>query len=98
MKNNIMYDTLPMVEECETAAKEMKINKSPDIDGLSNDFYKKFWKDLYTSFYGALYLCYSVCLPLCLEDIRLSTASPFKLPLYSSRLSWYLKMSIFCVS
>ena len=42
MKNNIMYYAFPTVEECENAAKEMKITKPPDIDGLSNEFYKKF--------------------------------------------------------
>ena len=34
-------DVFPTIEECEIAVKEMKINKSPGIYGLSNEFYKK---------------------------------------------------------
>ena len=49
-----MCDAFPTIEECEIAVKEMKTNKSPGIDGLSNEFYKKFWKDLDTLFYDAL--------------------------------------------
>ena len=49
-----MCDAFPTIEECEIAVKEMKINKSPGIDGLSNEFYKKFWKYLDTLFYDAL--------------------------------------------
>ena len=54
MKNRLMCDAFPTIEECEIADKEMKTNESSGIDGLSNEFYKKFWKDLDTLFYDAL--------------------------------------------
>ena len=47
-----MCDAFPTIDECESSIKEVTINKSPGIDVLSNEFYKK--KDLDTLFYDAL--------------------------------------------
>ena len=47
-------DTFPTLKECETAVNEMKTNKSPGIDGIPNEFYKKFWNDINYLFYNAL--------------------------------------------
>ena len=35
-------------EECLTALKEFKNNKTPGTDGFSAEFYKFFWSDLFT--------------------------------------------------
>ena len=34
------------IEECGLAVQELKNGKSPDTDGLTNEFYKFFWKDI----------------------------------------------------
>ena len=47
-------ETFPTIHECETAVNEMKTNKSPGIDGIPNEFYKKFWNDINNLFYNAL--------------------------------------------
>ena len=47
-------ETFPTIRECETAVNEMKTNKSPGIDGIPNEFYKKFWNDINNLFYNAL--------------------------------------------
>ena len=47
-EDKIFCDTFPTLKECETAVNEMKTNKSPGIlvDGIPNEFYKKFWNDI----------------------------------------------------
>ena len=48
-----MCDALQTIDSEEIAVKELTITKSPGIDGLSNEFYKKFWKDFDTLLYDA---------------------------------------------
>ncbi len=33
-------------KECEIVVKKWALNKSPGLDGISNEFYKKFWSDI----------------------------------------------------
>ena len=47
-------ETFPTIHECETEVNEMKTNKSPGIDGIPDEFYKKFWNDINNLFYNAL--------------------------------------------
>ena len=34
------------IEECTNAIFKMKLNKAPGLDGLSVEFYRKFWNSL----------------------------------------------------
>ena len=40
------------IDELRDAVKNLKLNKSPGSDGLTPDFYKKFWPNLEVIFYG----------------------------------------------
>ena len=41
-----MCDGEITVTECSDAVNEMKLNKSPGLDGLSVEFYRTFWDSL----------------------------------------------------
>ena len=45
-EENIYYDRLPSIEECTAVVSNLKSNKSPGLDGLTSEFYKKFWSDI----------------------------------------------------
>ena len=40
--------------ECTDAVTNLKTNKSPGLDGLTNEFYQCFWNDIKELFYEAL--------------------------------------------
>ena len=39
-------DSFPTLDECKDAVMNLKANKSPGFDGISNEFYQTFWKDI----------------------------------------------------
>ena len=67
-KDKSMCDGEITVTECSDAVNEMKLNKSPGLDGLSVEFYRTFWDKLkyfliktYNKGYNENMLTYSQC-------------------------------------
>ena len=65
-KDKSICDGEITVTECSDAVNEMKLNKSPGLDGLSVEFYRTFWDKLkyfliktYTKVYNENLLTYS---------------------------------------
>ena len=53
-----MLDQFPTLDECTCAVFDMKENKSPGLDGIPSEFYKKFWKELKDHFYSCMRYSY----------------------------------------
>ena len=53
-EEKLFCDKFPSLEECTDAVMNLKPNKSPGLDGLTNEFYKTFWNDLKMLFYDML--------------------------------------------
>ena len=49
-----LTQTFPSLAECTDAVTNLKTNKSPGLDGLTNEFYQCFWNDIKELFYEAL--------------------------------------------
>ena len=47
-------NSFPSMEECTDAVRNMKLNKSPGLDGLPSEFYKSFWDKIKHLFYDNL--------------------------------------------
>ena len=47
-------NSFPSMEECTDAVRNMKLNKSPGLDGLPSEFYKRFWDKIKHLFYDNL--------------------------------------------
>ena len=47
-------ESFPTLDECKDAVNDMKVNKSPGLDGIPSEFYKCFWESISTIFYQAL--------------------------------------------
>ena len=47
-------EEFPSLAECTDAVTNLKTNKSPGLDGLTNEFYQCFWNDIKELFYEAL--------------------------------------------
>jgi hypothetical protein len=47
-------EEFPSLEECTEAVQALKLNKAPELDGLTNEFYKVFWVHIKDLFYDTL--------------------------------------------
>lgn len=55
------YTTLtPTIDECAEAVYNMKLNKSPGLDGIPIEFYKMFWKRIKLYIYESLVRSFEV--------------------------------------